>query len=330
VKAANLHRQAVTEGLRETAKLYARGEEDFQMKRIIVVALAGGALSFAGAAYAQQTDFSKVEIKVHDLGHHVYMLEGQGGNISVAVGTDGIIMVDTQFAPLHDKIKAAIEKISPLPIKYVINTHFHVDHVGGNEAFSKDGAIVVAHENVKAHMAAGSRNNVSGDLVPPAPPAALPQQTYKDTLTLRVGGLTAELKHPVDVHTDGDTYVNFPDRNVLIAGDLAFFNRYPNIDYLYSGSIDGQIRGAEELLALVKEDTTIVPGHGPVGTTATLRDYRQMLITARDRIAKLKTAGKTEDEIIAMKPNADYDAKFGVDQRAIGNFIRVVFRSLKN
>ena len=301
------------------------------MKPIMIAALAGGAMCFAGAAYAQQgVDFSKVEIKVHDLGHQVYMLEGQGGNISVAVGADGIIMVDTQFAPLHDKIKAAIEKLSPLPIKYVINTHFHVDHVGGDEAFSKDGAIVVAHENVKALMASGARNNVSGDLVPPAPPAALPQQTYKDTLTLRVGGLTAELKHPVDVHTNGDTYVNFPDRNVLVAGDLAFFNRYPNIDYLYGGSIDGQIRGAEELLALVKDDATIVPGHGPVGTKATLRDYREMLITARDRIAKLKAAGKSEDEIIAMKPNADYDAKFGVDQRAIGNFIRVVYRSLKN
>ena len=299
------------------------------MKRITAAALAGAALLFAGAANAQQ-DFSKVEIKTTDLGNKTYMLEGQGGNITVAVGSDGIIMVDSQFAPLHDKIKAAIEKLSPLPIKYVINTHFHVDHVGGDEAFSKDGAIVVAHENVKALMASGARNNVSGDLAPPAPPAALPQQTYKDTLTLRVGGLTAELKHPVDVHTNGDTYVNFPDRNVLVAGDLAFFNRYPNIDYLYGGSIDGQIRGAEELLALVKDDATIVPGHGPVGTKATLRDYREMLITARDRIAKLKAAGKSEDEIIAMKPNADYDAKFGVDQRAIGNFIRVVYRSLKN
>jgi glyoxylase-like metal-dependent hydrolase (beta-lactamase superfamily II) len=124
--------------------------------------------------------------------------------------------------------------------------------------------------------------------------------------------------------------VYFPEVNVLAAGDLAFFNRYPNIDYFYGGTIDGQIRGADELLALVKDDTKIVPGHGPIGTKATLRDYRQMLVVGRDRIQKLKAAGKTEDEIIAARPNADYDAKFGVDERAIGNFIRAVYRSLKN
>jgi cyclase len=123
-------------------------------------------------------------------------------------------------------------------------------------------------------------------------------------MTLRLQGRTAELKHAVDVHTDGDTYVNFPDANVLVAGDVVFFGRYPNIDYLYGGSIDGQIRGADELLQLVNDDTKIVPGHGPVGTKATLREYRKMLVEARDRIQKLKAAGKTEDEIIAAKPNA--------------------------
>jgi cyclase len=287
-------------------------------------------IKWIGVSNYQQPDFSKVEIKTTDLGNKTYMLEGQGGNITVAVGTDGIIMVDTQFAPLHDKIKSAIEKLSPLPIKYVINTHFHGDHTGGNEAFSKDGAIVVAHENVKARLAAGGLNNVTGNPVPPAPELALPKETYKDSMTVRLPGRTADLKHPADVHTDGDTYVRFPEANVLATGDLVFFGRYPNIDYLYGGSIDGQIRGADELLQLVKDDTKIVPGHGPVGTKAMLRDYRQMLVEARDRIQKLKAAGKTEDEIIAARPNADYDAKFGVDQRAIGNFTRVVYRSLKN
>src|ERR1700757_597815 len=161
------------------------------MKRVIVAALAGAAFWFAGAANAQ-VDFSKVEIKVNDLGNWIYVLEGQGGNITVAVGGDGIIMVDTQFAPLHDKIKAAIEKLSPLPIKYVINTHFHGDHTGGNEAFAKDGAIVVAHVNVKERLALGGRNNVSGDPIPPAAAGMLPKETYKDTMTLKVQGLTAE------------------------------------------------------------------------------------------------------------------------------------------
>jgi glyoxylase-like metal-dependent hydrolase (beta-lactamase superfamily II) len=201
-----------------------RAPEGIRVDRIIIAALAGGAMLFAGIANAQQTgDFSKVEIKVTDLGNKIYVLEGQGGNITVAIGADGIIMVDTQFAPLHNKIKAAIEKLSPLPIKYVINTHFHCDHTGGNEAFGKDGAIVVAHENVKTRLAAGALNNVSGDLVPPAPVLALPKETYKDTMTVRLVGRTAELKHPMDVHTDGDTYINFPDANVLVAGDLVFF-----------------------------------------------------------------------------------------------------------
>src|SRR5436853_5380816 len=141
------------------------------MKRITIAALAGGAILLAGAAYAQAPDFSKVEIKATDLGNKTYMLEGQGGNITVAVGSDGIIMVDTQFAPLHDKIKAAIAKISPLPVKYVINTHYHGDHVEGNDAFQKEGAVIVAHDNLRVRLAAGTTNMLNGNKTPPAPAA---------------------------------------------------------------------------------------------------------------------------------------------------------------
>lgn len=285
---------------------------------------------FTFAPPAAAPDFDKVVIKTIDLGMRTYMLEGVGGNITVAVAGDGVFLVDNQFEPLYGKIKAALAALTSQPVRYVINTHFHGDHTGGNAAFAKDGATVVAHENVKLRLVEGARNNVTGLPWPLWPPEAQPKQTYKDTMTLTLQGRTAELKHPVNVHTDGDTYVYFPETNVLAAGDLVFLNRYPNIDYFYGGTIDGQIRGADELLALVNEDTKIVPGHGPVGTKAMLRDYRQMLIEARDRIEKLKAAGKTEDQIIAAKPNADYDAKFGVDQRAIGNFIRAVYRSLKN
>src|SRR5258705_5760106 len=144
------------------------------MKRITLAALAGTALLFAGAANAQGVDFSKVEIKTTDLGNKTYMLEGQGGNITVAVGSDGVIMVDTQFAPLHDKIKAAIAKISPLPVKYVINTHYHGDHVGGNALFRKAGATIVAHDNLRIRLAAGTTNLLTGNKVPPAPADAIP------------------------------------------------------------------------------------------------------------------------------------------------------------
>ncbi len=288
-------------------------------------------------AHAQQNqplapapDFDKVVIKTTDLGNRTYMLEGEGGNITVAVADDGVIMVDSQFAPLHDKIKAAIAALTRQPIRYLIITHFHRDHTGGNEAFGKDGATIVAHESVKTHLASGTRNGLTGNMVPPAPAIALPKETYKETMTVRLQGRSAELKHPADVHTDGDTYIYFADANVLVTGDIVFFGRYPNIDFLYGGSIDGMIRGVDELLKFAKDDTKIVPGHGPVGTKAMMREYRQTLVDARDRVQKLKAAGKTEDEAVAAKPNADYDAKFGLDPRATGNFVRVVYRSLKN
>src|SRR3984957_20078530 len=167
------------------------------MKWITIAALAGTAVLFAGAANAQQNvDFSKVEIKTTDLGNKTYMLQGQGGNITVAVGTDGIIMVDSEFAPLHDKIKAAIEKISPLPIKYLINTHYHGDHTGGNAAFHKDGATVVAQDNIRVRLAAGTTNGLTGNKPPPVAADALPTDTYfGGSKTVQVGGRKAQLNH---------------------------------------------------------------------------------------------------------------------------------------
>src|SRR5437763_12984683 len=245
-------------------------------------------------------DFANAVIKTTDLGNRTYMLEGVGGtvggNVAVAVGDDGVIMVDNMFAQMYGKLKAATTAITPQPVRYVINTHFHRDHTGGNEAFAKDGAVIVAHENLKRVLASGSRNVLNCATVPPVPDIALPKETYKDTMTVRIRGRTAELKHPVDVHTDGDTTIYFADANVLVAGDLVFFGRYPNIDFVYGGSIDGLIRGVDEILAFAKDDTKIVPGHGPLGTKAMVGDYRRMLTDARDRIQKLKAAGKSENE----------------------------------
>src|SRR5438105_3723511 len=300
-----------------------------------LIAAAAGLLALVANAPAQQVqplapapDFDKIAIRTTDLGHRIHMLQGAGGNVTLALADDGAFVIDDDFTPLYGKIKAAIAALTNQPVRYVINTHFHRDHTGGNQGFAKDGAVIVAHENVKTRLASGTRNGLTGGVVPPEPAIGLPKETYKDKLTLRLAGRTAELTHPADVHTDGDTYVSFPDANLLVAGDLVFFGRYPNIDFAYGGSIDGMIRGVDELLQLVKDDTTIVPGHGPVGNKAMMRDYRTMLVAARDRIAKLKAAGKSEDEIMAARPNADYDAKFNLDERSIGNFIRVVYRSL--
>jgi cyclase len=301
--------------------------------RIAVVATM---MALSGAAFAQQPsaasppspDFSEVEIRTTDLGNNIHMLEGQGGNTTVAVAKDGIIVVDGQFAPLHDKLKAAIASISNQPIKYLINTHFHGDHTGGNELFAKDGAIVVSQINVKKRLATGTTNGLTGARTPPAPQAALPSDTYTNFSKIRLSGRVADLKHVANAHTDGDTYVWFKTANVLATGDTFTNDRYPNIDFANGGNIKGMIAAADACLKLANAKTRIVPGHGPVANKAALTEYRTMLVTARDRMAKLVQEGKSEDEVLAAKPFADLDAKWASNELASKNFIRVAYHSL--
>jgi cyclase len=290
----------------------------------------------AGAVTAQQApptappppDFSKAEIKTTDLGDNVYMLEGVGGNITVAVAKDGIIMVDGQYAPMHDKIKAAIATISNQPVKYLINTHFHGDHTGGNEPFAKDGAIVVSEVNVRNRLAAGTTNGLTGVQTPPAPQDALPSKTYTGSFKIRLPGRVADLKHIANAHTDGDTYVWFKTANVLSSGDTFTNGRYPNIDFANGGNIKGMIAATDAYMKLTNAKTRIVPGHGPIADKAALIEYRTMLVTARDRMAKLVKEGKSEDDVVAAKPFADLDTKWAPTDLAARNFIRVVYHSL--
>lgn len=299
------------------------------MIRIALALAAALALMVAPAMAQEQPDFSKVEIKTTDLGHNTYMLEGQGGNITVAVADDGVIMVDGEFAPLHDKIKAAIAKLTSEPIRYLINTHFHGDHTGGNAPFAKDGVIVVAQKNVKKRLAEGSVNGLTGAKTPPAAADALPAKTYTGSLTLKLKGRTAELHHIANAHTDGDTYVWFQGANVLATGDTVTIGRYPNIDFANGGNIKGMIAATDAYLKLANDQTKIVPGHGPLANKAMVVQYRAMLVAARDRMAKLVKAGKSEDEVVAARPFADYDAKLGATPQQSTNFIRVVYHSLK-
>jgi len=273
-------------------------------------------------------DYSKVEMKTTDLGDNMYMLEGAGGNITVAVAKDGIIMVDGEFAPLHDKIKAAVATVSNQPIKYLINTHFHGDHTGGNELFARDGAIIVAEANVKTRLAAGTTNGLTGVKTPPAPQDALPAKTYTGAYHILMRGRVADLKHIANAHTDGDTYVWFKTANVLSTGDTFTNGRYPNIDFANGGNIKGMIAATDAYLKFVNAKTRIVPGHGPLGDRAALIEYRTMLITARDRMAKLVKDGKSEDDVVAAKPFADLDTKWAMSELAAKNFIRVVYHSL--
>jgi cyclase len=303
---------------------------------MIRTAIAAATVWLAGNVFAQQpqpaapppVDFSEVEIKTTDLGDNVYMLEGRGGNITVAVAKDGIIMVDGEYAALHDKIKAAIATVSNLPIKYLINTHFHGDHTGGNEPFARDGAVVVAEVNVKKRLATGTTNGLTGEKTPPAPQDALPAKTYTGSFKLRLQGRVADLKHAPNADTDGDTYVWFKTANVLSTGDTFTNGRYPNIDFANGGNIKGMIAATGAYLKLVNDKSRIVPGHGPIADKAALTQYRTMLVTAHDRMEKLVREGKSEDQVVAAKPFADLDAKWAPTELAGTNFIRVVYHSL--
>jgi len=293
----------------------------------------------AGPALAQQPapagppvgpDWSKIEVKTFDLGNRTYMLEGFGGNTTIAAGDDGVIMVDGQFAQMHDKLKAAIAAVTQQPVRFLVNTHYHRDHVGGNELFSKDGAVVVAHENVRTTLAKGTTMAVPEVKYTPAPEESLPAMTHKDGMTLQVKGRAARLKHPLNAHTDGDTFVYFADANVLATGDTVAMGRYPNIDFTNGGSIKGMIATSDAYLALSNDATKIVPGHGPLATKAQLAEFRTMLSTVRDRMIALIKEGKTEADIIAAKPFADFDAKFKTNEQASTNWMRVVYGSVKS
>jgi len=301
------------------------------MHKTTLAALAATML-FAGAAVAQQpVDWDKIQIKTTDLGNKTYMLEGQGGNITIAVGTDGIIMVDTQFAPLSDKIKAAIKAISPLPIKYIVNTHFHGDHTGGDANFQKDGAIVIAQDNIRLRLLGGTTNGTTGNKTAPLSGDAIPKETYfGGTKTIEVGGRKAILTHVNNAHTDGDTWVYFPDANVICTGDVMNNrHRYQQVDFANGGDIRGMIRASNDWLKLANDNTKIVVGHGNLATKANVAEYNAMVKTARERIEKLVNEGKTEAEVVAAKPLADLDKTWADNDQAAANFAKQVYNSFK-
>ena len=297
----------------------------------VCVAAVLSVLSCSPAA-AQRTDYSKLEIKTTDLGRGVYLLGWQGGDSLILVGDDGVLLVDTSVAPMGDKIKAAIARVSDKPIKLIINTHAHADHFGANEALAKGGASIIAHDNLRERMAKGQYLAAFNQTIPPSPPAALPTLTYSDAMTVYFDGETVQLFHPPAAHTDNDTLVHFKRANVIHAsGTIGGDGGYPFFDMSSGGSLAGMIVAESKMLSLSDDRTRIVADEGDPASTETLKASRDMLVTLRARVQKLIDEGRSEDEAVAAKPTRDFDARW-VHQ---GNFVtgdtmtRLAYQSLK-
>jgi cyclase len=269
------------------------------------------AIVLAAPAAAQQQDFSTVEVKAEKVAENLYMLTGRGGNIGLSVGKNGTFVIDDQYAPLTEKILAAIKAITPDPVRFVVNTHWHGDHTGGNENMGKAGAFIVAHENVRKRMSTEQFNAVFNRSTPPSPEGALPVVTFAEGLTFWWNGEEIRVHHVAPAHTDGDSIVHFVKADVVHMGDLFFNGSFPFIDTSSGGKVDGLIAAADRVLASATDKTRIIPGHGPMAGKADLQAYRDVVKAVRDRVAKLKAEGKSRDAVIAAKPTVDYDANWG-------------------
>ena len=294
---------------------------------ILGFSLGLGVVLAAPNAIAQQ-DPATVEIETIPLNGDIYMLQGDGGNIGISVGEDGVFMVDDQYAPLTDKIKAAIAKLTDQPIKFVVNTHWHFDHVGGNENLANSGTVIVAHDNVRKRMATEQFIEAFQRTVPPSPAKALPMVTFRDGTTFHMNGQTIGVQHiQLPAHTDGDSIIFFEEANVLHAGDTFFNGLYPFIDTSSGGSLYGMIAAAETMLRFTNDQTQIIPGHGPLATREDLVTYLALLKMVRQKVDEGIQAGLTLEQFIASKPTAQYDEAWGKAFLTPEQFLTIVYSS---
>jgi cyclase len=288
-------------------------------KRFAVLLLS----TFTSVAAAQEAE---VTIRTEQVAPGVYVLYGSGGNIGVSVGPDGIFLIDDQYAPLTPKITEALGRLSPEPPRFVLNTHWHGDHTGGNENLAKTGSLIFAHDQVRTRM--GSEQYLKTiDMKTPASPAiALPVVTFSDGLSFHLNGEEMRGSHAPMAHTDGDVFIQFRKANVIHTGDLVFAGRYPFIDLDSGGSVAGVIAAVDRMLALADGATRVIPGHGEMTDRAGLLAYREMLAVRSKRVRDLVAAGKSVEEVLAARPNADYDAKLAWDFITAERYLQILYR----
>ena len=280
-------------------------------RRFAWACITGSALLGAAAAVFAQRDFSSIEITTQKMAEGVYMLTGAGGNIGVCTGPEGVLLVDDQYAPLTEKIQAALKGISDQPVRMIVNTHWHGDHTGGNENFSKTGALLLAHENVRQRMSTPQYIAAFDSKVDPSPASALPVVTFQEGIAAHLNGEDLDVMHVANAHTDGDAIVWFRKANVVHLGDTFFNGMYPVIDCSNGGSIDGMIAATGMVLGQIGADTKLIPGHGPAADRAALQGFHDMLAGVRTAVAKAAKGGKSLAEVQAAKPTAPWDPVWG-------------------
>ena len=270
-------------------------------------------------------DFDTVQVTSTKLAANVHMLVGSGGNIGLMVGDDAVFVVDDQFAPLTPKILAAIKAITPQPVRFVLNTHWHFDHTGGNENMGQAGALIFAHENVRKRMSTDQFIEALNRKQPASPRGALPVITFTDTVSFHLNGDSIVVFHVAPAHTDGDVVVRFTKSNVVHTGDLFVSDRFPFVDRSSGGSIHGIIGAAERMLAMTNAQTKIIPGHGPLADRSRLQAYHDMLVVMRDRMRKEIAAKHTVDQVLASKITAEYDKDWATNRE---RFLRILYQEL--
>ncbi len=287
------------------------------------------AILFASSTTATAQD-NKVEFTNFQLSDTIYMLRGRGGNVGISTGEDGLYIIDDQVQPITDPLLQAIHEISDKPIRFVINTHYHGDHVGGNETIGGAGAVIIAHDNIRKRMTTEQVSIFMNSTTPPYPKGALPVLTFNDRMSLHLNGESATAYYVANGHTDGDSIIHFPSSNVIHMGDMYFNGLYPYIDLDAGGAIHGVIAAADLALSISDEATNIIPGHGPLAKKQDLQDYRDFLVEARDNVQALIDQGMDREQVIAAKPTAEWDETLGDVWITPPQFVTFIYNSLKD